>query len=68
MLEVGRRRVSFLIMLLDRFLFTNPSSHTMAPGLTQTLTEMSSRNHPGVQRVAGTFVNVVQQTKTSAKD
>jgi hypothetical protein len=32
---------------LDFFNLTNPSSHTMALGLTQPLAEMSTRNLPG---------------------
>jgi hypothetical protein len=31
----------------------NPSSHTMALGSTQPLTEMSTRNNPGGKKAAG---------------
>jgi hypothetical protein len=35
------------------FNLPNPSSHTIALGLTRPLTEMSNRNLPGEKRVAG---------------
>jgi hypothetical protein len=38
---------------VDFFNLPNPSSHTMALGSTQPLTEMSTRNLPGGQRAAG---------------
>jgi hypothetical protein len=46
MLQAGRSRVRFL-MSLDTFNLSNPSSRTMALGMTQPLTEMSTRNLPG---------------------
>jgi hypothetical protein len=49
MLEAGRSRVRFHMMSLDFFNLPNPSSRTMALGSTQTLTEMSTRNLPGVE-------------------
>jgi hypothetical protein len=37
-------RVRFQIVSLEIFYWHNPSDHTMVLGLTQPLTEMSSRN------------------------
>jgi hypothetical protein len=44
MLQVGRSWVRFPRRSLDFFNLSNPSSRTMAQGLTQPLTEMSTRN------------------------
>jgi hypothetical protein len=49
-LQAGRSRVPFPIRSLDFFFFfnlPNPSSHTLALGSAQSLTEMSTKNHPG---------------------
>jgi hypothetical protein len=46
MLQAGRSRVRFSIRSWDVSI-ANPSSSTMALGLTQPLTEMSTRNLPG---------------------
>jgi len=43
-LLTGRSRVRFPILSLDFFIDINPSGPTMALGLTQPLTEMSTRN------------------------
>jgi hypothetical protein len=43
----GRSRVPFPIRSLNYFNSPNPSSHTMALGFTQPLTEMSTRYLPG---------------------
>jgi hypothetical protein len=53
MLQAGRSRVRFPMRSLDFFNWPNPSSRTMALGLTQPLTEMSTRNLPGGCRAAG---------------
>jgi hypothetical protein len=45
MLQAGRLQVRVLMRSLDSFNLPNPS--TMALGLTQPLTEMSTRNPPG---------------------
>jgi hypothetical protein len=47
MLQAGRSWFRFLMRLLDFFNLPNPSSSNMAPGLTQSLTEMSTRNLRG---------------------
>jgi hypothetical protein len=47
MLQAGRSRVWFLMMLLDFFNWPNPSNRTMALGSTQPVTEMSARNLSG---------------------
>jgi hypothetical protein len=47
MLQAGRSRVLFPMSSLDFFNLPNPSSRTMALGLTKPLTEMSTRNLPG---------------------
>jgi hypothetical protein len=47
MLQVRRSRVRFLMRSLDFFNLHNPSSCTMALGLTHPLREMSTRNLPG---------------------
>jgi hypothetical protein len=47
MLEAGRSRVRFPMKSLEFFDLSNPSSRTMAMGLTQPLTEMSTKNLPG---------------------
>jgi hypothetical protein len=47
MLQAGRSQVRFPIRSLDFFNLPNPSSRTMTLGLTQPLTEMSTRNLPG---------------------
>jgi hypothetical protein len=48
MLQTGRLRVQFPIMILDFFFnLSNPSSCTMALEFTQPLTEMSTQNLPG---------------------
>jgi hypothetical protein len=47
MLQPGRSRVRFLLRSLDFFNLPTPSSHTVAMGSTQPLTEMSTRNLPG---------------------
>jgi hypothetical protein len=46
MLQAGRSPVRFLYEM-DFFNLPNPSSRTMAPGSTEPLTEMSTRNLPG---------------------
>jgi hypothetical protein len=46
MLQAGRWRVRFLMTSLDVFNLPNPSNRTMALGLTQPLTELSTRNFP----------------------
>jgi hypothetical protein len=46
MLQAGRSRV-LVLDEVDFFNLPNPSSHTMALGSTQPLTEMSTRNVPG---------------------
>jgi hypothetical protein len=46
MLQAGRSLVRVLDEV-DFFNLPNSSSHTMALGLTQPLTEMSTRNFPG---------------------
>ena len=43
-LQTGRSRVRFPMVSLDFFHWHNPSGRTMALGLTQPLTEMSTRN------------------------
>ena len=43
-LQVGRSRVRFPMVSLEFFHWHNPSGRTMALGLTQPLTEMSTRN------------------------
>jgi len=43
-LQVGRSRVRFPMVSLEFFHWHNPSGRTMAVGLTQPLTEMSTRN------------------------
>jgi len=43
-LQAGRSRVRFSMVSLDFFHWHNPSGHTMAVGLTQPLTEMSTGN------------------------
>jgi hypothetical protein len=47
MLQAGRSRVHFPMRSLDFFNLPNPSSHTMALGLTQPVREMSTGNIPG---------------------
>jgi hypothetical protein len=48
MLQGGRSQIRFLMKSLDLFLnLPNPSSRTMALGLTQPLTEMSTGSLPG---------------------
>jgi hypothetical protein len=47
MLQTERLQVRFLMRSLDFFNLPNPSSHSMALGSTQLLTEMSTRNLPG---------------------
>jgi hypothetical protein len=47
MLQAISLRVWFLLRSLDFFNLPNPSSHTIALGSTQPLTEMSIRNLPG---------------------
>jgi hypothetical protein len=49
MLQAGKLQVWFLVRLLDFFSLLNPSSWTMAPGLSQPLIEMGTRNLPGVK-------------------
>jgi hypothetical protein len=39
--------------IVQIFNLPNTSSRTMAPGMTQPLTEMSTRNLPGSKRAAG---------------
>jgi hypothetical protein len=48
MLHAVRLRVRFPIQLLDFLNLSNPSSRTMHLGSTQPLTEMNTRNIPGV--------------------
>jgi hypothetical protein len=48
-LQARRSRVRFPIRTLNFFNWSNPSSRTMAMGLTQSLTEMSTNNHPVVK-------------------
>jgi hypothetical protein len=43
-LQAGRSRVRFPMVSLKIFHLHNPSGRTMALGLTQSLTEMSTRN------------------------
>jgi len=43
-LQAGRSRVRFPMVSLEIFNWHNPSGRTMALGLTQPLTEMSTRN------------------------
>jgi hypothetical protein len=52
MLQAGRSRV-LSPDEVDFFNLPNPSSRTMALGSTQPITEMSTRNLPGMQRAAG---------------
>jgi hypothetical protein len=47
MLQAARSRIRFPMRSLEFFNVYNPSSRTMAPGSTQPLTEMSTRNFPG---------------------
>jgi hypothetical protein len=47
MLQAGRPRVRFSMRSLSFFNLPNPSSHNMALGLTQPLTEISTRKIPG---------------------
>jgi hypothetical protein len=47
MLQAGMSRVQLPMMSLDFFNCPNHSSRAMAPGSTQPLTEMSTRNLPG---------------------
>jgi hypothetical protein len=47
MLQTGRLRVRFPMRAVNIFIWPNPSSHIIALGLTQPLTEMSTRNFPG---------------------
>jgi hypothetical protein len=49
MLQAGKSQVQILMRSLDFFSLPNPSSCTMALGLTQHLTEMSTRNLYGVK-------------------
>jgi hypothetical protein len=49
MLQAGRARVRFPMRSLDFFNIPNPSSRTMALGLNQPVTEMSTRDLPGVK-------------------
>jgi hypothetical protein len=49
MLQAGRSRVRLPMRSLGCFDLLNPSRHTMALGSTQPLTEMSTRNIPGVK-------------------
>jgi hypothetical protein len=51
-LQAGRSPVRVLDEV-DFLNLPNPSSHTMALGLTQPLTEMSTRNLPGGKKAAG---------------
>jgi hypothetical protein len=53
MLQAGDSQVRFPKRSLDFFNLPNPSSHTMALGSTQPLTEMSTRNIPGGVGVKG---------------
>jgi hypothetical protein len=46
----NRKAAGSIPMLLDFFNLPNPSSRTMILGSTQPLTEMSTRNLPGVKR------------------
>jgi hypothetical protein len=50
MLQAGRSRDRFPMRPFVFFNLPNPSSRTMALGLTQPLTEMSTRNFPGGKR------------------
>jgi hypothetical protein len=52
MLQAGRLLVR-VPDEVDFFNLPNPSSRTMAPGSTQPLTEMSTRNLPGGKKAAG---------------
>jgi hypothetical protein len=52
--QVGRSRVRFPMRSFDFFNWTIPSSRTVALGLTQPLTEISTSNLPGGKRAAGT--------------
>jgi hypothetical protein len=47
MLQAGRSRDRIPMRSFDFFNLRNPSSRTMALGLTQPLPEMSTRNFPG---------------------
>jgi hypothetical protein len=50
MLQAGRLGVQAPMRSLNIFNLPYPSIHVMALGWTQALTEMSTRNHPGVKR------------------
>jgi len=52
-LQTGRSRVRFSMVSLKIFRWHNPSGRTMALGLTQPLTEMSSRNISWGVKAAG---------------
>jgi hypothetical protein len=47
MLQARRSRVQLRMRSMDFFNLPNPSSHTMALGLTRPVKEMSTRNIPG---------------------
>jgi hypothetical protein len=49
MIQEGRSRVRFPMRFLDFFNLSNPTSRTVSLGSTQPLTEMSTRNLPGVK-------------------
>jgi hypothetical protein len=53
MLQAGRSRVRVPMRWIFFFNLPNPSSHTMALGSTQPLTEMSTRNLPGGAKGGG---------------
>jgi hypothetical protein len=54
-LQVGRSRVRFPIVSLEFFIVNNCCGRTMALGLTQPLTEMSTRNIPWGVKAAGAY-------------
>jgi hypothetical protein len=62
MLQAGRSRVRFQMRSLDLLHWPNPSSRTMTLGSTQPLTEMSTRNLPGVKRGWGVRLTTCEPT------
>jgi hypothetical protein len=59
MLQAGRSRVLFPMRLLDFFNLPNLSSRTMALGLTQPLTKMSTTNFPEGRGKGGQRVRLI---------
>ena len=54
-LQAGRSRLRFPMVSLEIFHCHNPSGRTMAPGSTQPLTEMSTRNISWGVKAAGAY-------------